>query len=487
MKMNGLMRPLSYLVAALLAAGGGAIALGSNKDDSHYEVTAYFEKAIGLFDNSDVMILGVPVGKITKVDPQGTQVRVDMKIAKEFKVPADAFAQIVPISVIADRYVQLAPVYEGGPALEDGAILELDRTQIPAELDDVFRQLKKLLDAIEPGREGEPGALGELIVQLDETLAGNEEDLKGTLINAAELTSTLADSSDHLSGLLVNLERLFAKLATRSNAIGDLNTNFASVMAALVESREDLEGTLANLGRLTVEVADVLNEHGDRLDKDLNLAAHITSAVVENRASVEEALSWLPVVGIGLKNAYHPDPIKAVDVRDNAAAKLQCEVLDVLPDSPIKDALQAECDALTGEPPPTQTVASKNADSFDCGLGVKKVKRQLRRLSKITLPIEVTDELVKPLRKRIRLLKRRCDDLGKLLTKPGALLEEILPNIGNIPLDIDGAIENLDDLDNQLTGAAAGPQPIPPVDSTNVLDRIGSWFGGFLRFVGFGS
>jgi phospholipid/cholesterol/gamma-HCH transport system substrate-binding protein len=185
--MTRFLKPLSIVVAALLVVGGGSLLLSRDKEET-YTITAYFTKAIGLFENSDVDIIGVPVGKVTNITPMGEKVRVVMELPTKYKVPDDAFAQIVPISIIADRYVQLHPPYTGGGYLEDGAVLDVDRTQIPAELDDVFKQLKKLLEAIEPGKEGEPGALGDLIVQLNETLKGNEQDLKGTIINAAALT-----------------------------------------------------------------------------------------------------------------------------------------------------------------------------------------------------------------------------------------------------------------------------------------------------------
>src|SRR5919106_7097105 len=146
--MTKFIKPIATIVAALLVVGGGAYALMSGKEET-YEVKAYFEKAIGLFPNSDITILGVAVGKVTKVDPQGERVEVTMKIPEKHKIPADATAQIVPISVISDRYIEFAPVYESGPTLEDGDEVPIENTQIPAELDDVFKQLKKLLDAIE--------------------------------------------------------------------------------------------------------------------------------------------------------------------------------------------------------------------------------------------------------------------------------------------------------------------------------------------------
>ena len=35
------------------------------------EITAYFDKAVGIYEGSDVRVLGVEVGKVTSVEPQG--------------------------------------------------------------------------------------------------------------------------------------------------------------------------------------------------------------------------------------------------------------------------------------------------------------------------------------------------------------------------------------------------------------------------------
>ena len=476
-------RPLGFAIAVLLVAGG--IGLAVRPGDETYKVTAYFEKAIGLFPNSDVNILGVPVGKITAVEPVGSRVKVEMRISKTYKVPADGFAQIVPISVIADRFVQLHPPYEDGPTLEDGAVLDTDQTQIPAELDDVFKQLKKLLDAIEPGQEGEPGALGSLIVALNDALADREEDLKGTIVNTSALTGALADAQNDLSGLLINLDDLFQKLATRAGSIGSLNENFALVMTALAESRDDLQGTLVNLANMTNEVGRVLKTHRSRLGNDLRLASNVLSKVVENRSSVEESLSWLPVVAIGVTNAYHGGQNKDIDVRDNQN-RLECSVLADLPDSPVKDALRELCRAQTGEPPP-RTAAQEDSNAsaldelrekIDCRESVRKAKRQLRRLLKIDLPAGVEDELIEPLEKKLRKLARECKSVRKALDDPDGLLERLTEDIGESPDLLDP-----DALDLTGSAAGAGSVAVPP-PGPGVFDRLRDWAGGFFSFVG---
>ncbi len=487
--MSRFIKPMAYAIAALLVTGGGYLGYRSfEKETGTYQVTAYFTKAIGLFPNSDVDILGVPVGTIDSVEPVGSKVKVVMSIEEEYKVPAGATAQIVPISVISDRYVQLSPVYQGGEALADGAEIPLENTYIPAELDDVFKQLKKLLDAIEPGKSGEPGVLGDLIVQLDQTLQDREQDLKGTLINGSKLTATLADAQGDISGLLTNLDDLFGRLATRANSLGTLNRNFALVMAALNESRNDLEGTLVNLGDLTGEVASLVKQHGDRLGGDLELAARIVKTILDNRASVEESLVWLPILGRGIDQAYNP-MVDSIDVRDNANAKLQCKILRPLPPGPVKDALTELCRAETGEPgggggePRASRAVSEGArpvtilKKLDCDEGVRKVTKQLRRLEDAGLPTELSQELLKPLKKKIRQLKKRCDDLGEAIDDPDVL--EQLEDIGSIP-EIEPPIDN-----DALTGSAAS-SPVPPSETPSAWQNLSSWIGGFLGYVGVG-
>lgn len=484
--MAKLVKPLAVVVAVLLAGGVYAAAGGLDKDDETYTVTAYFTKAIGLFENSDVTVLGVAVGKITNVEPVGTKVRVDMEISNDNPVPADVTAQIVPISVISDRYVQLQPPYTGGDKLPDGAVLDVDRTLIPAELDDVFLQLKKLLEAIEPGEEGEPGALGELVVQLDRTLAGHEQDLRGTLVHGARLTDTLADAEADISGLLVNLDQMFSTLATRAGSFGELNSNFAAVMAALAESRDDLHGTLANLGTMTEEVGDLIKDNRSLLDRDLNLAAKITRTVLKNRKSVKESLAWLPVVGEGLMRAYNPNPVDATDIRDNATQRIECEILDTIPDSPIKDALEEICQSETGEPDSKETVAPPETlpeMKLDCDEGVRKVKRQIRRLGRMAIDDGARDDILRPLEKKLKKLAKKCRELGQ------AIDEELLDRLEEITGDIDlDDLEDLEDLDlddidlKRLTGNAAGAVVVPSEPAEP--DDGEGWIDGLLQFVG---
>ena len=513
--MSRLAKILTSVITLLAVVGVGlVIFLQTQNDEDTYEVTAYFEKAIGLFENSDVTILGVPVGKITAVDPVGNRVRVDMEIDGEYKIPADTHAEIVPISVIADRYVEF-DVWRGGPTLQDGAVLQVAETEIPAELDDVFLQLKKLLDALKPDGPGELGSLGELIVALDRALEGREQDLKGAIVNGAKLTHTLARSRDDISDLLINLDELFGKLAPRAESIATLNRNFAIVMRFLSESRADLEGTLEGLGDITVELADLVRRNGSRVTSLLHKAARVTPVVLRNQKSIEQSLAWLGVVGEGLANAYHGGKFKATDVRSNRPQSDLCEDFEAFPLDPddfpeplqsiIRDLLEQLEDELCVSPsdgggPPAVTEEGSGSTvegpapddllpdlQIDCRKGIRQAKRQIRRIEEIGIPDDVKSGILVPLEENLEELARKCRKIGELIDNPEEweeLLEELPPELREL-LDPDGSGTPADDATEaveDLTGNASGTSPVSDEDEDE-----DSWVDGVMRFLGVAS
>ncbi|MDT7750803.1 MAG: phospholipid/cholesterol/gamma-HCH transport system substrate-binding protein, partial [Pseudonocardiales bacterium] len=83
-------------------------------------LTAYFDRAVGLYDGSDVRVLGVKVGTVRDVTPEGPLVRVDLTVDPKYPIPAGASAAIIASSLVSDRYVQLTPAYLDGPTMATG-------------------------------------------------------------------------------------------------------------------------------------------------------------------------------------------------------------------------------------------------------------------------------------------------------------------------------------------------------------------------------
>ena len=74
------------LVVALLVVAGLATAMGGGGGTR--TVTAHFSRAVSVYRGSDVDIMGVRVGKVTKVVPDGDSVTVTMEYDAKYHLPA---------------------------------------------------------------------------------------------------------------------------------------------------------------------------------------------------------------------------------------------------------------------------------------------------------------------------------------------------------------------------------------------------------------
>ena len=78
--------------------------------------------------------------------------------------PADAKAVIVTPTLVADRFVQLTPAYDGsGQTMADGDEIELPDTAVPVELDRIYSSLRDLSEALGPNGVNKDGTLDHLL------------------------------------------------------------------------------------------------------------------------------------------------------------------------------------------------------------------------------------------------------------------------------------------------------------------------------------
>jgi len=243
-----------------------------------YTVAADFRQAFNLFPGSKVRVVGVDVGRITDVAvaPGSDRVRVTMSVRDDIQLPRDVGAIIVPQALLGERYVQLTPSYSGGPELGPGAVIPLERTDVPAEFDEVLESLNTFLEGIEPEE------LGRLVVNLADVVDGRGEALGQTIDSVRNAIGALADTDEELVALATRLADLNETLATRDVAIGELLGDWNTLTASLVAERADIDAALSGLARMTRVVADVLEAHREDLDADIATVTRVGRTAVRN-------------------------------------------------------------------------------------------------------------------------------------------------------------------------------------------------------------
>ena len=322
--MSGsLQRGVALAAALVLVAALGWTVL---RPAGQYRVTAYFKETVGLYPGSDVRVLGIPIGTIDEVVPLGDKVRVEMSIDDDYDIPADADAVVLAPSLVSDRYVQFSPVYDGGPTMQDGAELSLDRTAIPVELDAVYGALDELSDALGPNGANKNGALSDLVDVGAANLQGNGKALNQTLTGFSQAVKTLAENRDDLFGSLDNLQTFTSALATIDAQVGQFNDNMAAVSDLLAGEREDLKTAVALLSDALGDVAGFVRDNSTLLSTNVNRLADVTLVLVQQRANLAEVLDVAPAALSNLSRAFNPD-YGTLDTRDNGVGSLNAEVV----------------------------------------------------------------------------------------------------------------------------------------------------------------
>jgi virulence factor Mce-like protein len=312
------------LVASLagLVLAGGAAGCGVFEDEGGRTVTAFFDRTVGLYEASDVRVLGVRIGEVTAIVPEGDKVRVEMRYDDKYEIPSDAQAVIVAPSIVSDRYVQLTPVYQGGPTLDDGAVLENDRTAVPVELDQIYASLDKLNVALGPNGANQDGALSDLLKVGAQNLEGNGELINRTLKDFSTLVSTVSEQREDLFGTVANLQDFTTTIADSDGTVRAFNRDLAQVATQLEGEREDLARAVKELSVALGEVATFVRANKDDLTANISNLQEVTAVLVRQRTSLEEFLDVSPTALSNLQLAYNPET-GTLDTRDNGENELE--------------------------------------------------------------------------------------------------------------------------------------------------------------------
>lgn len=292
------------LVVVAVAATSGVSAL---EEQGGTTVTAYFDQVTGVYAGSDLRILGVRVGRVESVEPRGKDVKVVLHIDKGIQVPKDAHAVVVAPSLVADRYVQLAPAYTGGAAMEDGAQLPAANNAVPVEVDQLYASITELSTALGPDGANAEGAFAGLLDTGAKNLKGNGKDIGDSIEQFGKATKTLDKSSGNLFDTLSYLQTFTTMLKDNDGNVRAAEEQLNSVTGFLADDKKNLGAALKELGTALGQVKTFIKDNRGELKKNVDALVPITQALVDQRASLAESMDVLPLSAGNVLNAYDPE------------------------------------------------------------------------------------------------------------------------------------------------------------------------------------
>lgn len=249
-------------------------------------VTAHFDRAVGVYPGTHLRIMGVRVGEVTSVVPEGNSVRVEMMYDSEYKIPANAEAAVVTPTLVADRYVQVYPAYVKGAEMKDDGDIPLARTQTPIELDRMFKSLDDLAVTLGPKAGSTKGALDSLLTAGVKALDGNGALGSKTIRNLSKAAEVFADNRGPLFENVRSLAEITDTLAANDATVEEFLTELSGVSEQFAGERDELKGVLGALADVLGSVKGFVKENRKTLGKDIDLLASLLQRVDNQKDAV---------------------------------------------------------------------------------------------------------------------------------------------------------------------------------------------------------
>ena len=258
------------LVAFLLISFGLIYAMATQVLSilaGRYSVDAIFSDAGGVFTNQEVTYRGMTVGQVGEMEVVPEGVKIELLIQDDYQIPAEGTgARVMFKSAVGEQFVDILPVAQGEPYLEEGDEIPLERTSIPVSTQALLTTTQSVLEGVPPE------ALAGAIDSLAEGLAGEGADIALLLESMADLADLFADRAPEVVGILKN-----------GTTVGD----------SFLESKDEFAAALKDL----IIVAETLNENRPAIDRLLQgtniLSDELVQLIRENRGVLNQVIKDL--------------------------------------------------------------------------------------------------------------------------------------------------------------------------------------------------
>ena len=239
-----------------------------------YEINAEFENAAGITSENQVRVAGIKVGTVSDVKLTGDRVTLTMEIENGTEIPADAFAEIKLATLLGTKFVDVE-AKGGGPFLEDGDTIPLERTAVPYEIYQASNQGTGVLEDL----DGE--ALNDMLVELTDLTSIAKDEVGIALEGLNELGEGLNAKDAEFRSLLAGAEDLTGLLSDEGDEIVRLIDASNDVLGSLARKREQVQSLLEVTKQMAADVNGLIRDNRGELDSILT-DLHRALVVLDN-------------------------------------------------------------------------------------------------------------------------------------------------------------------------------------------------------------
>lgn len=221
----------------------------------------------GLVVGSNVLLRGVPVGKVTGTSTSIQAATVDFYVDGQLRIPVDTEVRLENLSTLGESYVGLVPQSDGGRVLEDGQRISTERVVQPPSVSELATSVTRVLDQLDPG------ALKRVIDESDTALPDPTTVLPPVSRASVLLNNTVSEMNGggrlllgNFQTLLTNAEwvnPILSSLTPRVREIGRGAQDFYKHQPVLAHRGEP--ANVSNLNKLVARIQNLVDDRGGDL------------------------------------------------------------------------------------------------------------------------------------------------------------------------------------------------------------------------------
>jgi phospholipid/cholesterol/gamma-HCH transport system substrate-binding protein len=261
----------------------GSVQLGALREwagAAGTRISARFQDVSGLDKEAEVLIAGVPIGRVDHLGLEGDVARVTLRLEDpSVRIPVDSMAAIRSRGLLGEKVVEIVPGRAHEVLQEGGVITHVEEA---ADIDRLVNRLAQVSDDIQQVSATFRNVLGN---------AEGEESVREILTNvrtvSGDLRHLLDENGSRIDRIVENFDSFSTDLASLTDenrqALNELVSNFQGA------SRK-LKSALDSLNRVAARV-----EQGDgtlgQLVSDDSLLEEVDAALAEARAALRAVRS----------------------------------------------------------------------------------------------------------------------------------------------------------------------------------------------------
>lgn len=282
----------------------GQVREGISDDQNLTRAFVLFKDVSGLAIRSKVVIAGITVGQIEKIELAGDQAKVWLKLITPLK--SDARIAKRQASLLGESFLQLTPGYQGVSIPDRGQIQNVDYGVSPSDLmeevkgimlniNDITLSLKHVI----AGKNGEQRLvnilenINRVVDQMNQAFAGNSPKIDRVVDNVIEVTNQAKKFTQQFrkkaDGILRDAQRVSLNARVITDNVRSFVTEYGtgdemsikSTISKLQNSLEQLDGTLEHTHSIAQKVNEGQGSLGQLVNND-RLVKSISSFVDES-------------------------------------------------------------------------------------------------------------------------------------------------------------------------------------------------------------